>query len=255
MKAGRDEAMRLMAASGLMALTFLGLACDPESETASSSPTATATSALASLVSAPEASATLPPAPTLEPTPVAPTTYIVQSGDYPSLIAENVGVPAALQDDWIVAMLALNETDATALQVGQELKLPPFSPGASAGGQATIAPTTTSADVPLPTATSAAEAPARTAVVEVPATDTPAPADTPIPVEPTATTAPIPTAPPVSDGPVWYVSSHFSAEFYYCDADSGWQGLSPTYLEVYDSEPALQQAYGGTRTKHPDSVC
>lgn len=55
-------------------------------------------------------------------------------------------------------------------------------------------------------------------------------------------TAP-PPPPPVSDGHTWYVSSHYSSKFYYCDTDPGWQGLSERYLESYPSEAALIADY------------
>lgn len=43
----------------------------------------------------------------------------------------------------------------------------------------------------------------------------------------------------VSDGKKWYVSSHWSSQYYYCEESDGWKGLSPTYLRVYTSEVAL----------------
>lgn len=52
--------------------------------------------------------------------------YTVVSGDSPGAIAEKVGVPAEVRNDWIEEMLALNGVTATTLQVGQELILPPF---------------------------------------------------------------------------------------------------------------------------------
>lgn len=47
----------------------------------------------------------------------------------------------------------------------------------------------------------------------------------------------------VSDGRKWYVSSHWSSEFYYCEESDGWQGLSEKYLEVYDSEAELKSHF------------
>jgi nucleoid-associated protein YgaU len=52
--------------------------------------------------------------------------YTVVAGDTPSGIAEKVGVPAGIRDEWIQEMLALNGVTETTLQVGQELILPPF---------------------------------------------------------------------------------------------------------------------------------
>lgn len=54
---------------------------------------------------------------------------------------------------------------------------------------------------------------------------------------------PEPVATPSSDGHKWYVSSHYSSKFYYCEESDAWQGLSETYLEVYDSEAALKAKY------------
>jgi len=42
----------------------------------------------------------------------------------------------------------------------------------------------------------------------------------------------------ISDGK-WYVSSHYSSKYYYCEASDGWKSLSGKYLKVYDSEAAL----------------
>ena len=41
----------------------------------------------------------------------------------------------------------------------------------------------------------------------------------------------------------FYTSSHWSAEFYYCDTDDGWKGLSPKYLKSFPSAEALLQSY------------
>jgi LysM repeat protein len=61
----------------------------------------------------------------MPPTASAPSTYVVESGDYRTLIAAKVGAPAEAQDAWVAEMLALNGTEATLLQVGQTLQLPP----------------------------------------------------------------------------------------------------------------------------------
>lgn len=42
------------------------------------------------------------------------------------------------------------------------------------------------------------------------------------------------------DGKKWYVSSHHSSRFYYCEESNGWEGLSSTYLMVYNSEAELK---------------
>lgn len=41
----------------------------------------------------------------------------------------------------------------------------------------------------------------------------------------------------------WYVSSHYSSKFYYCEESDDWQGLSEKYLEMYGSESALLAEY------------
>jgi len=56
---------------------------------------------------------------------------------------------------------------------------------------------------------------------------------------------PQPVATPTSDGSEWYVSSHYSSKFYYCKDTDAWEGLSPNYLEVYESEAALKANYPG----------
>lgn len=37
----------------------------------------------------------------------------------------------------------------------------------------------------------------------------------------------------------WYVSSHWSSEYYYCEDSDGWKSLSKTYLQTYNSESEL----------------
>lgn len=49
----------------------------------------------------------------------------------------------------------------------------------------------------------------------------------------------------------WYTSSHYSAKYYYHESCDGWQGLSPTYLKVYNSEAALLAEHSA-HTLHPD---
>ncbi|MCA9361728.1 thermonuclease family protein [Candidatus Kaiserbacteria bacterium] len=57
------------------------------------------------------------------------------------------------------------------------------------------------------------------------------------------TPKPQPVTPASSDGHKWYVSSHYSSKFYYCEESDAWHGLSEKYLEVYDSESALKANY------------
>jgi LysM repeat protein len=78
----------------------------------------------------PQPTATAQPTPTLTPTRTAtpsPTPqagactdpYIVQSGDYPGLIAQKCGVD-------VNALMQINGiTDPTSLRIGQQLRLPP----------------------------------------------------------------------------------------------------------------------------------
>lgn len=40
-------------------------------------------------------------------------------------------------------------------------------------------------------------------------------------------------------GHTFYLSTHYSAKYYYCDSDEGWKSLSKTYLKSYPSESAL----------------
>ena len=68
-----------------------------------------------------------------------------------------------------------------------------------------------------------------------------------------------PTATPTVSAPIggmtWYTSSHGSAQYYYCQLDSGWKSLSPTYLRSYASEAALLAGWAGSRVKHHSSKC
>lgn len=69
----------------------------------------------------------------------------------------------------------------------------------------------------------------------------PAPANTSTSVD-----EPAPAAPPAATQPSgykFYVSSHYSSKFYYCETDPGWRGLSEKYLEVFSSEAALLKEY------------
>ncbi len=58
--------------------------------------------------------------------------------------------------------------------------------------------------------------------------------------EPIETTVPVTTQ---SGSHTFYVSSHYSAKFYYCDTDNGWKSLSPNNLKSYPSESALLSDY------------
>jgi endonuclease YncB( thermonuclease family) len=63
----------------------------------------------------------------------------------------------------------------------------------------------------------------------------------PVMAEPTPQpTAPVSAAP---SGHTWYTSSHFRAEYYYCDTDEQWKALSPSYLKSFSSPEALLAKY------------
>lgn len=49
----------------------------------------------------------------------------------------------------------------------------------------------------------------------------------------------------------WYTSGHYSAKYYYHESCDGWQGLSESYLRVYNSEEALKAEHPA-HTLHPD---
>jgi LysM repeat protein len=58
-------------------------------------------------------------------------TYTVESGDNPTAIAEKLGVPESQRAAWVEQFLALNNVSASGLVIGDVLKLPPGTPGAS----------------------------------------------------------------------------------------------------------------------------
>ncbi|MBI2013532.1 MAG: helix-hairpin-helix domain-containing protein [Candidatus Colwellbacteria bacterium] len=88
---------------------------------------------------------------------------------------------------------------------------------------------------------------------------------TPLPQTQPTTPPPVPVPPPVpsslspllspptsvsnetminhSYGEKWYVSSHPSAKYYYCEESDGWKNLSKDYLQVYDSEEELLEDF------------
>lgn len=49
----------------------------------------------------------------------------------------------------------------------------------------------------------------------------------------------------------WYTSSHYKAQYYYCDTDEGWKALSPSYLKSFGSVEELLKKYPN-RTLHQD---
>ncbi len=64
---------------------------------------------------------------------------------------------------------------------------------------------------------------------------------------PATPTQPTPVA--QSSGHVFYLSTYYTAKYYYCDTDPGWKSLSSQYLKSYPSEQALLAAYP-SRTLH-----
>jgi LysM repeat protein len=112
----------------LRAMAVMRLACnsnDPESPPAATSTRSPDGSSAIAPQSDGAGQATTGAATTIPPTASASSTYVVESGDYRTLIAAKVGAPAEAQDAWVAEMLALNGTEATLLQVGQTLQLPP----------------------------------------------------------------------------------------------------------------------------------
>lgn len=85
---------------------------------------------------------------------------------------------------------------------------------------------------------------------------TASPTATIVPPTATATATSIPPPVPIGDdkGP-WYTSSFSTSTYYYCAADPGWRGLSPTYLRSYSTEAALLSDWAGRRIKHAYPGC
>jgi hypothetical protein len=82
-------------------------------------------------------------------------TYTVVSGDTPNAIASKLNVPSDRIEAWVAQLLTMNNTTASGLQIGQELKLPP---GASTAPQPAPGPNTSGTPRP-PTGTSVPGAP------------------------------------------------------------------------------------------------
>ena len=72
------------------------------------------------------------PVATPPPTPAPIQTYTVASGDTPNAIANKLNIPSDRIEAWVAQMLSLNNTTASGLQIGQELKLPPGATSAPA---------------------------------------------------------------------------------------------------------------------------
>lgn len=69
-------------------------------------------------------------------------------------------------------------------------------------------------------------------------------------ITPTST----PTQAATSACGAWCTSSHYSAKYYYCENDPGWQGLSPTYLKSFATKEELLAKYP-SRTLHDANLC
>ena len=220
------------------------------------------------------ATATATPWPTVLPARPLDTSYVVQSGDNPTLIAEYANVPAAQRDAWITEMLALNNTDAHSLQIGQKLVLPPLDNG--------TLPTVAQHETTNDATDGNQPAPPANIVIAQPipqGTPTPKPATglNGVPIAPTVpfvafitpTATPTPTAtatPRVTPTPTpkptiaageraWLTSSEETAVYYYCDLDTGWQDIPADKLLAFNSEQQLLAVWGRFRTKAPNSVC
>lgn len=56
---------------------------------------------------------------------------------------------------------------------------------------------------------------------------------------------------PVSSNHLFYTSSYYTSELYYCDTDSSWESLSPKYLQTYTSEADLLKDYPSKTLNKP----
>lgn len=56
---------------------------------------------------------------------------------------------------------------------------------------------------------------------------------------------------PVSLNHIFYTSSYYTSELYYCDTDSSWESLSPKYLQTYTSEADLLKDYPSKTLNKP----
>jgi len=243
---------RALPFAALAAIALLGLACLPGG---SGGPRPTATPQID--IQAARTVTVAAPARSPTPLPVLPvlTRYIVKSGDYPTLIAEEAGVPAALRDAWLEELLALNGVEATSLQIGQELILPPID-GRTPVARATTAAGNPPAGVLEPQTPQSTPTPKPTAHVGPP----PFAATPPMvgSLNWTATPGPVTATPEPTAAPgarAWLTSSDEAALYYYCDLDSGWTNIPAEKLLAFDSEQQLLAIWGRYRTKAPDSVC
>jgi hypothetical protein len=273
---------RALPVAALSCFALFGAACltgggsdDPTPIASPSPPQADVEASHTAVVGSPTAT----PWPTVLPAKPLDATYVVQSGDNPTLIAEYAHVPAAEQDAWIAQLLTLNNTDAHSLSVGQKLILPPLANGtlptidqaavaANAGsaggggsGDASLPPNFVLAQ-PIPQGTATPTPP--TGLNGVPIMPTPPfVAFTSPTATPTATSTPKPIFPPTATpkpifpagARAWLTASEETAVYYYCDLDTGWKSIPTDKLVAFDSEQQLLAVWGRFRTKAPNSVC
>ena len=256
--------MRFLPIAVLAGIALSSLACLPGGSGDPPTATATAQANVQAARTAALSTATPTPMPTQLPILPVLTTYVVQSGDYPTLIAESAGVPASEQDAWIAEMLALNGVDAHSLQIGQTLILPPLGNGSlptvrteNASGSPPAAVIEPAGPPPTSTPTPAVFAGGGIPFAPTPpfvafTSPTATPTNTPLP---TATPTPSPTPTIAPGARAWLTSSEETATYYYCDLDTGWHAIPAAKLLAFDSEQQLLAIWGRFRTKVPNSAC
>ena len=249
---------RALPLAAFAGMSLLSLACLPGGP---GNPGPTATPQVDVQAARTAIASTITPSPTALPVLPPLTRYLVKSGDYPTLIAEDTGVPPDQRDAWVEELLALNGVETTSLQIGQELILPPIGIGTSSRAAVTTTPGNPPAAIvePLGGEPDGTPTPSPTAHVGPPpfAASPPlvgfiTPTATFTPVVP-STPTPLPTAAPGTRA--WLTSSDEAALYYYCDLDSGWTNIPGEKLLAFDSEQQLLAIWGRFRTKAPDSIC
>lgn len=276
---------RALCCAALTGLGLFGTAClfSGGSDEAPE-PTPTLESAVQAMRTVTVSTPTATPFPTVLPVLPLLSTYTVQPGDSPLLIAESAGVPGPERDAWVNQMLMLNNTDAYSLQVGQQLILPPMANGSVPMVSSNVAPSNSGAPsiggstgegpappsfpitlvqpissvTPAPQGTAAAPggvpfAPTPPFVAFTSPTATPTATRTPSP-SPTPSQTPTPTPYPAG-ARAWLTSAEVNAQYYYCDFDSGWRSIPVEKLLAFDSEQELLAIWGRFRVKAPESVC
>jgi LysM repeat protein len=250
----------------LICIGALGTACLPGGSSPPPEPTATLQAEVQVLRAT--STSVSSPTPSATPLPIAApvSTYIVRAGDYPTLIAQNADIPPEKRDAWVRELLALNGVEATSLQIGQKLILPPVDGSLAPVVVHPSSDAAPPASVLEPVATSTPLAAGTLFAGGVPFaatpprigfhTPTPEPtATSALPPTATATHTPAPTATAIPPGVrAWLTSSDEGVSYYYCDLDAGWHSIPPEKLQAFDSEQQLLAAHT-LRIKAPDSVC